>query len=300
MFDEDTINSGLGLFPSPDNLQKVNIVMVGDQGAGKTNMLVSYCNNDYPTEYKPTVHDYYTVRLGIDGRQTSVQLIDTAGKPEFGLFRRLSYPDAEVFLLCFDVCDPRAFARVRDYWLMELKDYKRKTPVILVGTQIDRRSDFNEIARLSRQNLRPITTQQGQQMARKIRAKKYIECSALTKKNLKSVFDSAIVAGLDEQLKLQKRLHASSRLSLHNLSFRRLSDELRKSLRSLEKRSSTHSGSSRSSAGSSNASSRDSSSGSSNSSSDESDYTKPTYSKTFNPDALPSRPRPFLNFLCMR
>ena len=54
--------SGLGLFPSPDNLQKVNIVMVGDQGAGKTNMLVSYCNNDYPTEYKPTVHDYYTGR----------------------------------------------------------------------------------------------------------------------------------------------------------------------------------------------------------------------------------------------
>lgn len=52
--------TGLGLFPSPDNLQKVNIVMVGDQGAGKTNMLVSYCNNDYPTEYKPTVHDYYT------------------------------------------------------------------------------------------------------------------------------------------------------------------------------------------------------------------------------------------------
>ncbi|CBY19525.1 unnamed protein product [Oikopleura dioica] len=87
---------------------------------------------------------------------------------------------------------------------------------------------------------------------------------------------------------------------LYNLSFRRLSDELRKSLRSLEKRSSTHSGSSRSSAGSSNASSRDSSSGSSSSSSDESDYTKPTYSKTFNPDALPSRPRPFLNFLCMR
>ena len=47
-----------------------------------------------------------------------------------------------------------------------------QTPVILVGTQIDRRGDFNEIARLGRQNLRPITTQQGQQMARKIRAKK--------------------------------------------------------------------------------------------------------------------------------
>ena len=65
-------------------------------------------------------------------------------------------------------------------------------PIICVGTKLDLRSDSNTVAKLREKNQTPITTEEGIDMARQIGAVKYLECSALTQKGLKNVFDEAI------------------------------------------------------------------------------------------------------------
>jgi len=50
----------------------------------------------------------------------------------------------------------------------------------------------------------PITYPQGLQMAKEISAVRYLECSALTQKGLKNVFDEAIVAALEPQVVRKK------------------------------------------------------------------------------------------------
>lgn len=60
---------------------------------------------------------------------------------------------------------------------------------MIVGTQIDLRDDPQVLEKLQRQKQRPITSDQGERLARELGAVKYVECSALTQKGLKNVFD---------------------------------------------------------------------------------------------------------------
>jgi len=52
---------------------------------------------------------------------------------------------------------------------------------------MDLRDDRETLTMLSEQNLSPIKREQGQKLANKIRAVKYMECSALTQRGLKQV-----------------------------------------------------------------------------------------------------------------
>jgi len=55
------------------------------------------------------------------------------------------------------------------------------------GTKIDLRDDRETLTALAEQALSPIKREQGQKLANKVRAVKYMECSALTQRGLKQV-----------------------------------------------------------------------------------------------------------------
>jgi GTPase SAR1 family protein len=61
-----------------------------------------------------------------------------------------------------------------------------------VGTKIDLRNDEATIEKLKASGQHVITTEGGEALAKKIKAIKYLECSAKTGENLKTVFDEAV------------------------------------------------------------------------------------------------------------
>lgn len=65
-------------------------------------------------------------------------------------------------------------------------------PIILVGTKLDLRDDEATRESLRQKKMAPIQYEQAVMVAKEIKAQKYLECSALTQRNLKSVFDEAI------------------------------------------------------------------------------------------------------------
>lgn len=170
----------------------IKLVVVGDGGVGKTCLLIAYTSNTFPREYVPTVFDNYSANVMVDGRKVTLGLWDTAGQEDYDRLRPLSYPQTDIFLICFNVISPTSYQNVKNKWWPEVMHHSPDSKLMVVGTKIDLREDKETLARLKERDLAPITWQQGEQIAKEIKAVRYMECSALTQKGLKVVFDEAI------------------------------------------------------------------------------------------------------------
>jgi len=82
------------------------LVVVGDGACGKTSLLLVQSGKPFPEGYVPTVFENYLSAFWVDNKPVELTLWDTAGQEDYDRLRPLSYPDADIVLICFSIGYP--------------------------------------------------------------------------------------------------------------------------------------------------------------------------------------------------
>lgn len=114
------------------------IVMIGDSGVGKSNLLSRFVDNTFNMDSKPTIGvEFATKTTTIDGKSIKNQIWDTAGQERFRAITNAYYRGAVGAIIAFDLTKSKSFENVQK-WLGQLKDNAEpRITVMLVGNKSD-------------------------------------------------------------------------------------------------------------------------------------------------------------------
>jgi small GTP-binding protein len=162
----------------PDFLLK--IVLIGDSGVGKTNLLSRFTRDQFTVDSKSTIGvEFATKTLEIDSKTVKAQIWDTAGQERYRAITSAYYRGAIGALLLYDVSSALTFQSLTR-WLQELRENADASIcVMLVGNKCDL------------QELRAVSTEEGIGFA-KSENLLFIETSALDATNVQESFKRLI------------------------------------------------------------------------------------------------------------
>jgi small GTP-binding protein len=178
---------------------RIKLVAVGDGAVGKTSLLICFAKGTFPESYIPTVFENYTTNMPGE-TPIMLHLWDTAGQEDYDRLRPLSYPGADVVLLCFSLVTESSLDSVKDKWQPEVEHYIPDCPTILVGTKVDLRDE--KIADVSTGEFAPVSDEKALKFATDMSCSAFVAVSAKTGKNLKAVFEKAVSVVLQRRAEL--------------------------------------------------------------------------------------------------
>uniref|UniRef100_A0A8C9FP46 Ras-related protein Rab-25 n=1 Tax=Pavo cristatus TaxID=9049 RepID=A0A8C9FP46_PAVCR len=158
------------------------VVLIGDSGVGKSNLLSRFTRNEFNLESKSTIGvEFATRSIQVDNKTVKAQIWDTAGQERYRAITSAYYRGAVGALLVYDIAKYLTYENA-ERWLTELQDHADANIVImLVGNKSDLR------------HLRAVPTDEARSFAER-NGLSFLETSALDSTNVEMAFHNILSA----------------------------------------------------------------------------------------------------------
>lgn len=100
----------------------VKLIIIGDSGVGKTNLLMRFCEQDFKSNYVATIGvDFKIKTIQVDDKRFKLQIWDTAGQERFKNITQTYYKGAVGIILTYSITDENSFDNI-GMWLLKQKN----------------------------------------------------------------------------------------------------------------------------------------------------------------------------------
>ncbi|KAI9337566.1 ras family-domain-containing protein [Obelidium mucronatum] len=156
------------------------VVLIGDSGVGKSNLLSRFTRNEFNLDSKSTIGvEFATRTIQVDGKTIKAQIWDTAGQERYRAITSAYYRGAVGALLVYDIAKVSSYENV-NRWLKELRDHADSNiQIMLVGNKSDLK------------HLRAVSTEEAKTYAAENNLT-FIETSALDSSNVEPAFQKIL------------------------------------------------------------------------------------------------------------
>ncbi|THH21082.1 hypothetical protein EW146_g414 [Bondarzewia mesenterica] len=156
------------------------VVLIGDSGVGKSNLLSRFTRNEFNLETKSTIGvEFATRTISVDGKTLKAQIWDTAGQERYRAITAAYYRGAVGALLVYDIAKHATYVNVTR-WLKELRDHADSNIVIML---VGNKSDLKHLRAVPTEEAKAFATENGLS---------FIETSALDASNVESAFQTIL------------------------------------------------------------------------------------------------------------
>ena len=96
------------------------VIVIGDSGVGKTNMITRFCENQYKASYVTTIGvDFKIKKLKVNGKRIKLQIWDTAGQERFKNLTQTYYKGSSGIILTYSINQLSSFESV-ERWMAQI------------------------------------------------------------------------------------------------------------------------------------------------------------------------------------
>eukprot|EP01138_Halocafeteria_seosinensis_P003527 gb/GECG01003605.1/.p1 GENE.gb/GECG01003605.1/~~gb/GECG01003605.1/.p1 ORF type:complete len:159 (+),score=16.98 gb/GECG01003605.1/:1-477(+) len=117
--------------------KQFKVLLLGDSGVGKTNLLTRYIDDSFCKTFVTTIGiDYKVKTLNVDGYKVKLHLWDTAGQERFRTITSSYYRGANAVLLVFDMTKRDTFEKV-ETWAQQIREVRDQDLLVCTLVLVD-------------------------------------------------------------------------------------------------------------------------------------------------------------------